>query len=555
MTRRRARENLAAVTPDQWEAARERERVFRPLIRDGGWPGGGEVANAARQLGISVQWARSLLRRFIADPRISTLLPDKGGRPQGVTVLDRRVEAIIAERIRTHYATPQRPPFRVLVEAVADECRRQQFPAPTAKTVKRRLYSIDPTIILAKREGGKVALARHGPAKARFEPASRPLQLVQIDHTLADLIVVDEAYREPVGRPWLTLAIDVFSRVIAGYHVTLEAPSSLSVALCLAHVVSDKAPWLTRLGIDAVWPSGMPEAVHLDNAAEFHAAALVRGCEEHGIAVHHRPVATPHYGGHVERLVGTVMGEVHLLPGTTFSNIAERGTYDSDGRAVMTLSEFDTWLARQVAVLYHGDIHRGIERTPLGAWNSAVAAGASVRAVPDPDRLRIDFLPAEHRQPRRDGVELFKIGYWHDALPKLAARGAGKLPVRYDPRDLSRVWLRPLGEDAYLELRYKDLRQPPVTLWEWRAARKHLLAQGRREIDAAARFEAVEAQRRLIAEAAQKTRAARRTAERTAQAGITRRGGNPAKRPADGGAPLGIDYSQPPEILEVEEWS
>ena len=79
MTRRRARENLAAVTPDQWEAARERERVFRPLIRDGGWPGGGEVANAARQLGISVQWARSLLRRFIADPRISTLLPDKGG--------------------------------------------------------------------------------------------------------------------------------------------------------------------------------------------------------------------------------------------------------------------------------------------------------------------------------------------------------------------------------------------------------------------------------------------------------------------------------------------
>ena len=81
----------------------------------------------------------------------------------------------------------------------------------------------------------------------------------------------------------------------------------------------------------------------------------------------------------------------------------------------------------------------------------------------------------------------------------------------------------------YLELRYKDLRQPPVTLWEWRAARKRLLAQGRREVDAAARFEAVEAQRRLIAEAAQKTRAARRTAERTTQAGITRRGGNPAK--------------------------
>ena len=75
------------------------------------------------------------------------------------------------------------------------------------------------------------------------------------------------------------------------------------------------------------------------------------------------------------------------------------------------------------------------------------------RQAPDPNRIRIDFLPAELRKPRRDGIELFKIGYWHDALPALAARDTARLPVRYDPRDLSRVWLRVPGGSEYLELR------------------------------------------------------------------------------------------------------
>jgi putative transposase len=59
------------------------------------------------------------------------------------------------------------------------------------------------------------------------------LEVVQIDHTPVDVIVVDEAHRLPIGGPWLTLAIDVATRVVVGFYVSLEAPSSTSVALCL----------------------------------------------------------------------------------------------------------------------------------------------------------------------------------------------------------------------------------------------------------------------------------------------------------------------------------
>lgn len=58
-------------------------------------------------------------------------------------------------------------------------------------------------------------------------PVTAILQQVQIDHTPVDLIVVDERHRLPIGRPYLTAAIDVFSRCMVGLVVTLEAPSAL----------------------------------------------------------------------------------------------------------------------------------------------------------------------------------------------------------------------------------------------------------------------------------------------------------------------------------------
>jgi putative transposase len=89
--------------------------------------------------------------------------------------------------------------------------------------------------------------------------------LLQVDHMPVDLILVDPVDREPIGRPWLTVAIDAYSRCIAGFHVSLEAPSATSVGLCLTHVAMDKAPWLALRGVEAEWPiSGKPRLLASD---------------------------------------------------------------------------------------------------------------------------------------------------------------------------------------------------------------------------------------------------------------------------------------------------
>lgn len=58
-----------------------------------------------------------------------------------------------------------------------------------------------------------------------------------------------------------------------------------------------------------------------------HSRAFVRACRDEGMRIVWRIPDKPHYGGHIERLIGTQMGAVHLLPGSTFSNPGDRGDY------------------------------------------------------------------------------------------------------------------------------------------------------------------------------------------------------------------------------------
>jgi putative transposase len=81
----------------------------------------------------------------------------------------------------------------------------------------------------------------------------------------------------------------------------------------------------------------------------------------------------PHYGGIVERIIGTAMQMIHdELPGTTFSNPDQRGDYDSENKAALTLRELERWLTLAVGT-YHGSVHNGLLQPPAARWAEAVA--------------------------------------------------------------------------------------------------------------------------------------------------------------------------------------
>ncbi|HTX85276.1 MAG TPA: transposase, partial [Streptosporangiaceae bacterium] len=103
---------------------------------------------------------------------------------------------------------------------------------------------------------------------------------MQIDHTKVDIMLVDDITRACIGRPWLTLVLDVHSRVVAGLYLSLDPPSAAGTGLAVAHAILPKAKWLADRGVTLAWPvHGIPELIHVDNGREFHSRAFTRGCE------------------------------------------------------------------------------------------------------------------------------------------------------------------------------------------------------------------------------------------------------------------------------------
>ena len=197
----------------------------------------------------------------------------------------------------------------------------------------------------------------------------QPFQVVQVDHTQVDVIIVDQATRATAGRPWITLAIDVMTRIVTRCHLGIESPSRTSIGLCLLDAVYDGTGWLVERDIDAPWPTaGLPEALHVDNGADFRSRAFERACRNHGIQIRWRPVGGPHFGGHIERLIGTTMGAVPMLQGSTFSNPADRGDHPSGSAARMTLRELERWIAWEIAGDYHQRVHSALNRPQIAVW-------------------------------------------------------------------------------------------------------------------------------------------------------------------------------------------
>jgi putative transposase len=504
-----------------WSTALQREAVIRPLAEQARL-GEREVREAASCLQLGRVTIYRLVRRYRQRPQTSSLMPWKRGRAPRTRAINKEREDLIAACIREFYLMPERPPLAALFREAKRRFAEQGLLAPNYRTLVRRVEAVDPRYVMTKRHGSKAAREKFGPVGISTLCADLPMDLLQIDHTLADVVVVDREHRLPIGRPWLTLAVDVASRAVAGFSISLENPSALAISLALSHAVLPKASWLADRELQNLdWPmGGLPRLIHVDNAKEFHSEALLRGCQEYSIAIEHRPCHQPHLGGHVERLVGTVMGAVHLLPGTTFSSVEEKENYDSEGRAILTLPELERWLALQIAGVYHLSKHSALAQTPLAAWQQGVAKRKQpLRYPPNAEEFFLDFLPAVPRLVQRDGIHFHQIRYWDNVLTSWAGRLKKPLWVKYDPRNLSRVYVRD-PDGKHWPLPYADLRQPPIALWELMEAQKRLRQRGSASPTEGALFAHILEQRRITQGATNSSQQRRRRERMPTEAAI-----------------------------------
>ena len=467
----------------------------------------------AKKLGVSVRTVGRHFACFLKNPTPESQVSAIPGPPRGSRRLDTRIERVIDESYEEVYLRRESPRISAFCEAVAAKCRTEGLHAPSRRAVEARLACKDPMRALRRRKGNELAHALQAPSISGLD-VCRPLQVVQIDHAIVDAIVVSEETRAEIGRPWITIAIDVFSRVVVGWHISLDVPNQTSVGLCIEHACFPKRDFLRDLGVEHEYPVyGKAESFHWDNAWSFQAKAIQIGCDRRGIETVVRPVRKPHWGAYIERYIGTLMGKVHLLRGTTFSNPTARKGYASQSMAVMTLRELKKWIAIEITKRYFYQEHKGLEgRTPASVWSAhfqSVDGGATLPAIMGNRRdFLLSFLPRKERKVSREGVQLFGLFFWDPALTPLVNHPR-KFRIHYRQDDMSLVWLD--AGDGFIDVPILDRSTPAFSLREIKEVRKKARQFPEKESHRNMVAAAVLEKRAIEDEAADKSRYARRS--------------------------------------------
>lgn len=479
--RSHVRKSAAAGShPDEsWLAARRVARELDKII-DGQGSRRLAIERAAAELRLSTRQVYNLLARYRDEQRVSSLLPDGDGTKK--KRLQEAVETIIAATLREKWLVQEGPPLANTVVEIRARCEEAGLAPPSYVTICRRLYALfSPEEIAKKRSANPKHLRRLTP-RPGYIHAARPLDVCQIDHTPTDINFVEvvEGGGTFIGRAFLTVLIDVATRCILGFCLTLEKPSALSVALCLAQAICSKDEWLVARGIEHRWPMfGRPRQLVTDSAKEFKGDAFKRGCEDYGIRIRYRDRGRVHQGGVVERLLGKLNAVLATQPGSTGRSVADRDEYPAEQRARLSFADLERCVA--LAVIDHNlQQNQRTLKVPAAEWDRQ--APDLPRFDDDPMRVILAFLPGSARSLSQQGISMFAQDYYSPWLGALVPQRdrLGKLEVRYDPRDISHVYVRDPETREFRAVERRDGTLVPMTLWDHNADRLHRRAAGAR---------------------------------------------------------------------------
>ena len=318
----------------------------------------------------------------------------------------------------------------------------------------------------------QVAVARHGKFKAdqwfaycgAHNPPTRILERVEIDHTPLDLILLDDELLIPIGRPYLTLLIDVFSGCIMGFHLSYKCPSYVSAAKAISHAIKPKSLDSIDIELQNNWPCyGKIENLVVDNGAEFWSKSLEHACQSAGINIQYNPVRKPWLKPFVERFFG-VINQYFLseLPGKTFSNILAKEEYKPEKDAIMRFSTFVEEFHRWIVDIYHQDSDSRDTRIPIKKWQTGFDVYPPLKMnQEEEEKFSILMNISGERTLTRNGFKFEELMYDSTALSEYRkhypqTKETIKKIIKVDPDDISKIYVYLDELNSYLEVPCTD---------------------------------------------------------------------------------------------------
>lgn len=346
--------------------------------------------------------------------------------------------------VEVKYAQPERPSERRAYQLYKDfaKCEHPEFPAVSWPTFRKYLRTGSQQEIGQGRGGLRAANAAALPVNVedRLPPPTRPFERASMDHHECDVYCViakrgDVIYK---ARPYLSILIDCYTKLILALWISFQAPSSRTCAILLRRCVRARGR--------------IPEEIILDWGPDFRSVffrALIADCRsEHTL----RPKSHPRFGSEAERFFGLFKTQwLSLRPGN-FANYHEARSVSSShsayNRAVLTVEEilteilaFADWYGVNrvgVDVSSPLDLHQeGLGRFPCSGKRVTYDERFVINSAVDVKRYTVD--------PTR-GIHVGDLHYWHPRLTRIGAQKTAVTDVKIEPEDPYRIYAL-VGQD------------------------------------------------------------------------------------------------------------
>jgi putative transposase len=362
------------------------------------------------------------------------LLPRLRQRGNRSSRLPLGVRTLMDQVIEQHYETPKQKTKRACWLALILECESKGLAAPSYHAFRRAIKTRSEYRLTLKRRGRRAAyqlqpfhweLDRKSPRHG-----DRPFEIAHIDHTQLDIETRCSSTGQLLGRPWMTLLTDAYSRRVLAVYLTFDEPSYRSSMMALRICVQRHAR--------------LPETIVVDNGKEFESTYFETLLARYECTKKRRPPAEARFGSVCERLFGTSNVQfIHNLQGNTqITRNVRQVTKSVDPRnlAVWTLADLDRRLSEFVYEIYDTMEHPALGQSPRDAFQSCLVRTGqrALRLIPYDQDFLMSTFPTTRKGTAKisagRGVKIHGLYYWHGAFDQ-PAFARKQVPVRYDPFD------------------------------------------------------------------------------------------------------------------------
>lgn len=380
------------------------------------------------------------------------LIPKHKDRGNRSIKIDTRVVGVIDEIISKYFLTYKQISMKAAYHLLEDECRKEDLTCPSYVTFTKYIGKKPSIVKTQERKGRRAAYQLEHWHLKQFTPkhGDLPFEIAHIDHTVLDIeLVFNNGNKKYTNRPYLTLLIDAYSRVILAHYLTFDPPSSRSNMMVLRECVKKH--------------NQLPRNIVVDGGKEFHSIYFDSLCAQFEIVKKTRPPAQARFGSVIERLFGTTNTEfIHNLQGNTQLTKEVRivtKSINPKNNALWTLPMLEEMFYKWIDY-YQSKINSGLGTTPKEQFEYGMQLGGNRKFsyIEYDESFFIATLPPT---PRGSGlIQIGKglvfnnINYWNNDL---RAHERQKVDLKYDPHDVgvlyafvNKRWIKCFSDFHYL---------------------------------------------------------------------------------------------------------